>query len=63
MLRGCLRIVARKLLREPTGTAAQRTEGQTMDTITTAAQPERLAYASDLTDYEWNQIEQWVRQA
>jgi len=34
-----------------------------MDTITTAAQPERLAYASDLSDYEWNQIEQWVRQA
>ena len=34
-----------------------------MDTTDTAAQPERLAYASDLTDYEWNQIEQWVRQA
>jgi len=29
----------------------------------TAVQSERLAYASDLTDYEWTQIESWLRQA
>jgi putative transposase len=34
-----------------------------MDHTTSAVQPERLAYASDLTDYEWNQIETWLRQA
>lgn len=34
-----------------------------MDTTTNVAQPERLPYASDLTDYEWNQIETWLRQA
>lgn len=26
------------------------------------AQPQRLAYASDLTDYEWTQVESWLRQ-
>jgi hypothetical protein len=28
-----------------------------MDHTTSAVQLERLAYASDLTDYEWTQIE------
>jgi len=34
-----------------------------MKETTTAVQSERLAYASDLTDYEWTQIESWLRQA
>ena len=34
-----------------------------MDRTNSSAQPERLAYASDLTDYEWTQIEPWLRQA
>jgi len=34
-----------------------------MKETTTAVQLERLAYASDLTDYEWTQIESWLRQA
>src|SRR6476620_10847904 len=38
-------------------------EGQIMKETTTAVQLERLAYASDLTDYEWTQIESWLRQA
>src|SRR4029078_868179 len=38
-------------------------EGQIMKETTTAVQLERLAYASDLTDYEWPEIEGWLRQA
>jgi len=34
-----------------------------MDNTDRAAQVERIAYASDLTNYEWNQIETWLRQA
>jgi putative transposase len=34
-----------------------------MTTTTNAAQPERPAYASDLRDYEWIEIEGWLRQA
>lgn len=34
-----------------------------MKETTTAVPSERLAYASDLTDYEWTQIESWLRQA
>ena len=33
-----------------------------MDRLKSTAQPERLAYASDLTDYEWTQIETWLSQ-
>jgi len=34
-----------------------------MDHTQPIVQKERLAYASDLTDYEWTQIEDWLRQA
>jgi putative transposase len=40
-----------------------RREGQIMNDTTTAVQAERLAYASDLNDYEWTQIESWLGQA
>src|SRR2546428_1526079 len=34
-----------------------------MKGTTSSTEPERRAYASDLTDYEWTQIESWLRQA
>jgi len=34
-----------------------------MTTTTNPAYAERAAYASDLSDYEWTQIEPWLRQA
>lgn len=34
-----------------------------MNSAKAATQPPRLAYASDLTDYEWNQIEAMLQQA
>lgn len=34
-----------------------------MPGTTSTTQAERLAYASDLTDYEWSQLEGWLRQA
>ncbi len=34
-----------------------------METTCSVAQPVRPAYASDLTDYEWQQIEAWLRQS
>jgi len=40
-----------------------RREGQIMKDAPTAVQSARLAYASDLNDYEWTQIESWLRQA
>jgi putative transposase len=37
-------------------------EGQTMNRTKRTAQPQRRAYASDLTDYEWAQIETMLQQ-